>query len=114
MFKRDKLDIFAEIPVSFSEAVLGTKLDVPTLKGEAAVTIPAGTQTGTIFRLKGKGVKEIGGSGHGDEYVKVIVQVPTKMSKRQKELIAALAKEDSLQKERKSFFGHIKERFNKF
>lgn len=76
VFKRDGADIYAEIPISFSEAALGTKLDVPTLKGEATINIPSGTQTGTIFRLRGKGIKELEGSSFGDEYVKVILETP--------------------------------------
>ncbi|MDP6670615.1 MAG: molecular chaperone DnaJ [archaeon] len=113
IFKRDGIDIYAEIPISFSEASLGTKLDVPTMKGKATIKVPAGTQSGTIFRLKDKGIKELGGSGRGDEYIKTIVQVPKKMNKKQRELIEALAEEDGLKKERKSFFQKLGERFNK-
>ncbi len=110
IFKRDGADIFAEVPISFAEAALGTKLDVPTLKGEATIKVPAGTQTGTIFRLRGKGVKELQGSGFGDEYVKVIVQTPSKLSKKQRELLEEIAKEEKLKKERSSFFDRFRKK----
>jgi len=114
VFKRDGVDIYAEVPISFGEAVLGAKVEVPTLKGNAIITIPVGTQTGTIFRLKGKGIRQLGGTGFGDAYVKAIVQTPKKMSKKYRQLIQEMAKEESLQKERKSFFQKIGEKFNKF
>ena len=113
IFKRDGIDIYAEIPISFAEATLGTKLDVPTLKGKATIRVPAGTQSGTIFRLKEKGIKDIEGTGRGDEYIKAIVQIPTRMTRKQRELIEALAEEDGMKKERKSFFQKLGERFNK-
>jgi len=111
VFKRDGADIYAEIPVSFSEAALGTKVDVPTLKGEAMLNIPAGTQTGTIFRLRGKGIKSLNEAGFGDEYVKAIVQTPENLGKRQRELFEQLAGEEKLGKERKDFFGRIRKSF---
>ena len=111
IFKRDRADIFAEIPISFSEAALGTRLDVPTLDGEATITVPAGTQTGTIFRLKGKGIKKLHESGYGDEYVKVIVETPSRLEKKQRELFEQLAKEENLGEERKGFFEKIRKKF---
>lgn len=111
IFRRDETDIFAEMPISFSEAALGTKLDVPTLDGEATITVPAGTQTGTIFRLKGKGIKKLHETGQGDEYVKVIVETPSKLDKKQRELLEQLAKEEKLGEERKGFFEKIRKKF---
>ncbi len=111
VFKRDKADLFAEVPISFAEAALGTRLDVPTLKGEAVVNVPAGTQTGMIFRLKGKGIKKLNEAGYGDEYIKVIVQTPKKMGKKQKKLLEELAKEEKLSNERKGFFDKVKRKF---
>ena len=111
IFKRDGPDIYAEMPISFSEAALGTNLDVPTLREKATIKIPNGTQTGTIFRLKSKGIKNLGETGHGDEYVKIIVQTPSKMNKKQKELFEQLAKEDDVKNQRKGFFGRIKKKF---
>jgi molecular chaperone DnaJ len=89
-FKRDESDIYGEVPITFSLATLGGETEVPTLKGKAKLKIPAGTQTGTIFRLKGKGIKDIEHGGHGDEYIKVIVRTPEKLSKKQKELFEEL------------------------
>jgi len=111
IFKRDGADVFAEVPISFAEAALGTKLDVPTLKGGAVLTVPAGTQTGTIFRQKGNGIKKLNESGFGDEYVKVIVQTPKKMNSRQRKLFKELAGQEKLGKERKGFFDRIKKKF---
>jgi molecular chaperone DnaJ len=93
VFKRDDSDLYAEIPISFSEAALGAEVEVPTLKGKADLKIPAGTQTGTIFKMKGKGIKKLGSESHGDEYIKVIVETPKKPSKKYKELLKKLEKE---------------------
>ncbi len=111
VFKRDDEDIYAEIPISFSESALGSTIEVPTLKGTAELKIPAGTQTGTIFRLKNKGIKILNSNDFGDEYIKVIVETPKKMSKKQKELLEQLQKEDELKKKRKSVFKKIFENF---
>jgi molecular chaperone DnaJ len=113
VFKRSGADVYAEVPISFSEAVLGAKIGAPTLEGEATITIPPGTQTGTIFRLHGKGIRELGSSKRGDEYVKVVVQTPKKTSGRYRKLVAELAKEEGLAQERKTFFQRLGERFNK-
>ena len=110
VFKRDGTDVFTESPLSFSGAALGTTLDVPTLKGTAAITIPQGTQTGTIFRLRGEGIKELNGGGRGDEYVKVIVQTPKKMTAKQRQLFEELSGEEKPGKGKKGFFGRMKKR----
>ncbi len=111
VFKRDEEDIYAEMPISFVEATLGAEIDVPTLNGKAELKIPGGTKTGTIFKLKGKGIKKLGKDGHGDEYIKVIIETPEKLSKKQKELLKEFMKEEKLGKKRKSFFEKI---FGKF
>jgi molecular chaperone DnaJ len=87
LFERDGRNLYIEVPISFSEAALGSKVQVPTLDGTALVTIPPGTQTGTVFRLKGKGMPDLRGYGDGDEYVKVQVVTPTKLNAEQKELL---------------------------
>jgi molecular chaperone DnaJ len=84
IFQRDGDDLLCEVPVSFVQAALGAEIDVPTLDGKAGVKIPAGTQPGTMLRLKGKGVKNIQGYGHGDLHVRVNVEVPTHMTSAQK------------------------------
>ncbi len=84
IFQRDGDDLLCEVPVSFVQAALGADIDVPTLDGKGAIRIPAGTQSGTMFRLKGKGVKNIQGYGAGDLHVRIHVEVPTHLSAAQK------------------------------
>src|SRR6266404_4279320 len=84
IFQRDGDDLLCEVPVSFVQAALGAEIDVPTLNDKTPVKIPAGTQPGTMFRLKGKGVKNIQGYGNGDLHVRINVEVPTHLSAAQK------------------------------
>jgi len=93
LFTRNGGDVLYEMPIGFTQATLGAKLTVPTLGGEATMKIPAGTQSHTLFRLRGKGLPHIRGFGRGDELVRVIVQTPKKLSARQKELLRDLAAE---------------------
>ncbi len=93
LFTREGDDLIVEKEVSFSEAVLGTSLEVPTLEGMKKVKIPPGTQSHTKLRLKGLGLPHFQREGRGDEYVKVIVKVPQKVSERAKRLIEELSKE---------------------
>lgn len=92
-FKRDGENLWLDVPISFSTAALGDKIDVPSLFGKAKLTIPAGTQSHTIFKLKGEGLKNMRMGGKGDEMVRVIVKVPEKLTKKQKDLLKGLAKE---------------------
>jgi len=84
IFQRDGDDLLCEVPVSFVQAALGAEIDVPTLDGKTSVKVPPGTQPGTMFRLKGKGVKNIQGYGHGDLHVRVTVEVPSQLSSAQR------------------------------
>ena len=84
IFSRDGDDLVCEIPVSFVQATLGAEIEVPTLEGRATVKIPAGTQPGTMLRLKGRGVKNLQGYGQGDLRVRVQVEVPTHLNSAQK------------------------------
>jgi molecular chaperone DnaJ len=84
IFQRDGDDLLCEVPVNFVQAALGADIEVPTLDGKADIRIPAGTQPGTMFRLKGKGVKNIQGYGYGDLHVRINVEVPTHLSSPQK------------------------------
>lgn len=111
IFKRDEEDIYTEIPVSFTEATLGAIIEVPTLRGKAELKIPAGTQTGTIFKMKEKGIKRLNKEGFGDEYVKIIVETPKKVNEKQRKLLEELEKEARLAKKRKSFFSRILGKF---
>jgi len=84
IFQRDGDDLLCEVPVSFVQAALGAEVDVPTMDGKTSIKVPAGTQPGTMFRLKGKGVKNIQGYGHGDLHVRITVEVPSQLSQAQK------------------------------
>lgn len=81
LFQRDDSDVLLELPISFIDAILGTTKEIPTLLGRASLNIPAGTQSGQIFRLKGKGFPETGGRGAGDMLVKIAIDVPKNLSK---------------------------------
>lgn len=87
IFTRQGDNILCEVPVSFVQAALGAEIEVPTLVGTAALKIPAGTQGGKIFRLKGKGMQSLRGNGIGDEEVRIIVETPSHLSEKQKELL---------------------------
>ena len=90
IFQRDGPEIYMEAPVSYALLVLGGELEVPTLKGTAAIKIPAGTENGTIFRLRGKGLPDLDRGGVGDQHVKVNVDIPKRVSGRERELIEEL------------------------
>lgn len=93
LFTRSGADIQCEVPVSFPQAVLGTTLEVPTLEGKVRMKLPPGTQSGRTFRLRGKGIPVLGGYGKGDQLVRVLVEVPEKVSKKQRRIIEELAEE---------------------
>jgi molecular chaperone DnaJ len=92
IFERRGEDLYSDAPISFLQAVFGDEIEVPILRGKAKLTIPAGTQTNTLFRLRGKGMPLMNSGGQGDLYVKVIVQIPTKLSKEQREILLDYAK----------------------
>lgn len=100
IFTRNENDILCEIPISYKTAVLGDSIDVPTLKGNIKIKIPAGTQSGKVFRLKGKGIKDVQGYGVGDELVKIHVEVPIKLTEKQKEKL--IEYDESLKKSNNS------------
>lgn len=104
-FEREGAHIHLTFPITITQASLGDEIKVPTLEGETTIKIPAGTQSHTTFRLKGKGLPDIHGGSHGDEYVHIRVQTPQKLTKRARELLKELAKEnkESL-KPHKGFF----------
>jgi len=97
IFQRDGDDLLCEVPVSFIQAALGAEIEVPTLEGSAVIKIPAGTQSHSTFRVKGRGVKSLQGHGQGDLHVRVQVEVPTRLTAEQKAKLqefAALCDED--------------------
>ena len=90
-FRRDGTTVLYEQPVTFFQAAMGAEREIPTIDGKVKYTLPAGTQTGTTFRLRGKGIPELRGRGRGDQYVTIQVQVPTSMNAEQKEALRAFA-----------------------
>ncbi|MBI2142850.1 molecular chaperone DnaJ [Candidatus Woesearchaeota archaeon] len=107
MFERRGNDIYAEIPISFAAAALGGEIEVPTLDGKATLKIPAGTQSNTIFRMAGKGIRDIDTGEKGAENIKVLVAVPEKLTKRQHELLKELEKEEEKTSGNKGLFGRV-------
>ncbi len=93
LFKRQENDILMDLPVTYTDAILGTSVEIPTLSGKAVIRIPPGTHTGQTFRLKGKGFPKVGGFSAGDMMVRLIVDTPEKISNRQKELLEELSKD---------------------
>ena len=92
LFERRGQDLWLEIPITFDQAALGDDIVVPTLEEKVSYKVPAGTQPGTVFRLKGKGIKSVRSSKKGDLYVKVTLEIPTKLNAKQKKAIATMAK----------------------
>ena len=109
IFERVGNDIICEMPMSFSQAALGDEIEVPILNGKDKIKIPAGTQTDTIFKLKGKGIPNLRGLGSGDQHIKVRVVTPTNLSVKQKELLKSFAKASGEKDNHKTFFGKILE-----
>ena len=91
LFRREGQDLFYDLPISYVQACLGDSVDVPTIDGEASFNIPAGTQSGSTFKLRGEGIKSLNWSGKGNLYVKVQVVVPKKLSAKQKEVLKEFA-----------------------
>lgn len=113
IFVRDNLDIVCDVPISFVQAALGAEIDVPTLDGKVKMKIPGGTQSGKVFRMKGKGVKDVQGYEQGDQHVRVIVETPTHLTPRQKELLKefAVSGGEDINPLSKGFFDKVKELF---
>ena len=114
MFERDGYDVTIHVPITFSQAVLGDDVEVPTVDGRIVPHIPEGTQSGTKFRLRGKGIQYLNGRGRGDQYVIVDVEIPKKVTRAQREALKAFEdsmKEDNYEK-RKGFFKNLRDRFS--
>ena len=106
IFRRDGTSVFCEAPITYAQAVLGGTLEIPTIDGKVKYDIPEGTQTGTVFRLRGKGIPAINGRGRGDQYVTVTIETPQNLNKEQKEALkkfSDLLGESNYEK-RRSFF----------
>ncbi|TCO80053.1 molecular chaperone DnaJ [Marinisporobacter balticus] len=113
IFKRDGNDVICEVPITFVQAALGDELIIPTLDGQIKYKVSEGTQSGTIFRMKGKGIPNLRGYGRGDHYVKVVVEIPTRLNEKQKELLKKFADimGEDVHEQRKSFFDKVKDTF---
>ena len=114
IFVRENLDILCDVPISFVQAALGAEIDVPTLDGKVKMKIPSGTQSGKVFRMKGRGVKDVQGFQQGDQHVRVTVETPTHLTSKQKELLkefAAIGGED-VNPLAKGFFEKMKQLFD--
>ena len=111
IFKRNGFDVFLEVPISFVEAALGAEIDVPTLHGKVKLKIPEGTQSGTNFSIRGKGIQRLGGGGMGDQIVKVVVKIPKNLTEKQREILKSFGETIGLRDfgERKSFFDKVKD-----
>jgi molecular chaperone DnaJ len=107
LFTRDGTALHCEMPVTFAQAALGAELEVPTIDGRVRYTLPEGTQNGTTFRLKGKGVPAVNSKTRGDQFVHIFVEVPTNLTKKQKEMIKEFG-EQSQNPKSKSFWDKLK------
>ena len=109
-FRRDGSDVMMEKEISFVEAALGAELEIPTVDGKVKYTLPEGTQSGTTFRLKGKGIPSLNGRGRGDQYVTVYIETPRNLNKEQKEALKKFAESvgENNYEERKKFFKKFK------
>ncbi|MEW6235779.1 MAG: molecular chaperone DnaJ [Candidatus Omnitrophota bacterium] len=113
IFEREGEDLVCEVPISIAQASLGAELRVPTLEGSVKMKVPAGTQTGKVFRLSGKGMPSLRGYGQGDQLVRVLVETPTRLTARQRELLeefATISGEETNPQSR-SFFDKVKQVF---
>ncbi|WP_153123367.1 molecular chaperone DnaJ [Peribacillus tepidiphilus] len=113
-FERDGDDVYCEVPITFVQAALGDEIEVPTLHGKVKLKIPAGTQTGTRFRLKGKGIPNVRGYGHGDQHIVTRVVTPTKLTEKQKQLLKEFAEiggQLAPDEQEDSFFAKMKRAF---
>ncbi len=115
LFERDGYDVWCEVPITFTQAVFGDEITVPTVDGKVKYEIPAGTQTGTKFRLRGKGITALNSRGRGDQYVVVNVEVPKNLNSKQKAALKEFEKlsaDDKNYEKRKTFFNKLKDMFS--
>ena len=110
IFRREGTSVLCEAPITFTQAVLGAELEIPTIDGKVKYTIPEGTQSGTTFRLKGKGIPGLNGRGRGDQYVTVYIETPRNLNREQKEALKKFSESlgEKNYEEHKSFFGKFK------
>jgi len=110
-FERQGSNLYSSMPITFGQAALGAEIEVPTLEGEQGLKVPAGTQTGTVFRVKGKGMPVLGGRGRGDLYVAVTVVTPTTLTREQRKLLEQLAQVETRDLEDKGLVEKVRDIF---
>lgn len=112
-FKREEYDVICDVPISFSQAALGTEVEVPTLGGRVSMKIPDGTQSGQKMKLRNKGITKLGGYGFGDQIITIHVETPSKLNKEQRELFARLSEleQNSSNPMTRGFFDRVRELF---
>ena len=110
LFRREGTSVLCDAPITFAQAVLGAELEIPTIDGKVKYDLPEGTQSGTTFRLKGKGIPAINGRGRGDQYVTVYIETPRNLNREQKEALKKFAESvgDNNYEERRKFFRKFK------
>ncbi len=110
LFRREGTSVLCDAPITFAQAVLGAELEIPTIDGKVKYNLPEGTQSGTTFRLKGKGIPALNGRGRGDQYVTVHIETPRNLNREQKEALKKFAESvgESNYEERKKFFRKFK------
>ena len=113
LFERDKYDVWVTVPITYSQAVIGDEVVVPTIDGKVQYKVPEGTQSGTVFRLRGKGIQYLNGKGRGDQYVKVNVEIPKKLTRTQRDALKKFEEtlKDENYEQRKGFFKTLKDMF---
>ena len=113
LFSRHNNDLVCQVPISFTQAALGAKIDVPTLTGNEQIDLPAGSQHGEVFKLKGKGLPDIRTRRSGDELVQIVIVIPKKLTEKQKNLLRefAVTEETNVMPQRKGFMDKLKQRF---
>jgi molecular chaperone DnaJ len=111
LFQREENDILCEVPISFVEAALGASVDVPTLEGKVKLKIAAGTQSGKVLRLKGKGMPDLNGYGRGDQHVRIVVETPINLTKDQKRVLEDFARISTpdIHPQGKTFWGKVRD-----
>lgn len=116
LFTRDGFDVYFEMPITFVQATLGDEIEVPTIDGKVKYTIPEGTQSGTTFRLRDKGIPKLRGNSRGDQYIKITVEIPKKLNEKQKDILREFAKEcgEEVHEKKKSFGQKLENFFKKF
>ncbi|MEM1448560.1 MAG: DnaJ C-terminal domain-containing protein, partial [Planctomycetota bacterium] len=111
VFQRSGPDVLTEVPFSFAQLALGDKVEIPTLRGKVEMTVPAGTQSGKVFRLRSQGLQRLEGRGRGDQLVRVFCEIPTKLTDRQRQLLEEFHEIEGETSGKRSFFDRVTEYF---